>query len=56
MKITQYNEMVKILSRDSGKKEIYYYEEKCKFIQKGLCFVKKSLDILLNAIEQINHA
>ena len=38
------------------KKEIYYYEEEMQIHTNGIMLCKKSLDILLNAIEQNNHA
>ena len=55
-KIIQYNEDGKILSGIQGKKEIYYYEEEMQIHTNGIMLCKKSLDILLNAIEQNNHA
>lgn len=38
------------------KKAIYYYEEEMQIHTSGIMLCKKSLDILLNAIEQNNHA
>ena len=38
------------------KKEIYYYEEEMQIHTNGIMLCKKNLDILLNAIEQNNHA
>lgn len=37
------------------KKAIYYYEEEMQIHTSGIMLCKKSLDILLNAIEQNNH-
>ena len=38
------------------KKNIYYYEEEVQVTSGGIVLCKKSLDALLGAIEQNNHA
>ena len=48
--------MVRSFQGFREKKEIYYYEEEMQIHTKGIMLCKKSLDILLNAIEQNNHA
>ena len=48
--------MVRSFQGFREKKEIYYYEEEMQVHTHGIMLCKKSLDILLNAIEQDNHA
>ena len=48
--------MVRSFQGFREKKEIYYYEEEMQIHTNGIMLCKKSLDILLNAIEQNNHA
>ena len=48
--------MVRSFQGFREKKAIYYYEEEMQIHTHGIMLCKKSLDILLNAIEQNNHA
>ena len=48
--------MVRSFQGFREKKEIYYYEEEMQIHTNGIMLCKKNLDILLNAIEQNNHA
>ncbi len=48
--------MVRSVQGFREKKTVYYYEEEMQIHTHGIMLCKKSLDILLNAIEQNNHA
>jgi len=47
---------ITLADKRTDKKEIYYYEEEMQIHTNGIMLCKKSLGILLNAIEQNNHA